>query len=330
MCSKLFGIALIFAAIGASQSVCPQADYKERKWNNRIGHSSWDVGLDTADRKEMLALWETIGEDLKSEENVLAGTYVKGGYDAGYFLRWSIKKGFVLIPYFDQNLITDFSYGKVTFVDPSEIIFTPERELNGYRTFARMPRKWTAIWHYLVPVEMLKQFGEFHAGLKEYNEFNGQCCEFWPEFLSARIDSKEKWSSYPVPAKYAHFIKSSINGQITFVGRKRKVRNWSYDGKLYHQWMDNVILVSVRINVGRDRGVKKNMLFRIVGEPETVQYVQIMRVSRHSSTAYVVRDLSDDGKETYHDFANDQVRPLAPIRLGMKITTRPVAYLDPR
>lgn len=292
-------------------------------WNDGIGHSSWEIGLAKEEKEKMLQLWDAIGEDLKTERNELAGTYFKGGYEAGYFFRWSINKGYVLIPYFDEDLITDFSYGKVTFVDNSEVIFTPERELKGGRSVGKMPRIWTAIGHYFVPVEMLEDFGDYMAGFREFNEFNGQCCAFAPNFLAHRIDRLEKRLDYPVPPRYERFIKSPVKAEITFVGRKKTVANWGYQGKLYGQWIERAVLIPVRISAGRAQGVKPNMLLRLIGEPDFYQYLQIMRVQRRTALAYVVRDLSSEGKETYRDLDTGQEKPLPPIRIGMKVTTSP-------
>jgi hypothetical protein len=299
-----------------------EVEYK--KWDNGIGHSSLDVALEKVEREKLLQLWDSIGEDLKTEQNELAGTYVKGGYSAGYFFRWSINKGYVLVPYFDQNLITDFSYGKVAFVDNSEVVFTPERDLKGGRSIGKMPRKWTAIGKYFVPIELLKDFGDYMAGFGEYNEFNGRCCEFAPNFLAAKIDSQEKKVDYPVPPKYARFIRNAIKAEITFVERKKTVKNWGYQGKLYGEWMERAVLIPVKINAGRTRGVKRNMLFRLIGEPDFYQYLQIMRVQQRTAWGYIVRDISSGGKETYKDVETDREKPLPPIRVGTKVTTSPV------
>src|SRR5947207_12638577 len=282
---------------GTKQSQDPA--YAGQKWDNGIFHSSWDLGLLPEDRKRMLTLWKSIGEDLKREKNDLAGTYVKGGYNSGYFLRWSIEKGFVVIPYFDQNLITDFGYGKVTFVNGSEVIFTPEKDLHGGRGLEKMPRKWTAILGYFVPVEMLGEFGKFRAGLGEYNEFNGSCCEFSPSFLCHRIDRLDKPFSQAIPARYEKFIKEPISGKVTYVGRARE-RNWGYDGKLYSQWMEKAVLTPVTIDVGSRHGVKKNMLFRISGEPQIERYLQVTAVGRRMSKGYVVQDISGGGKGGFY------------------------------
>lgn len=305
------------------QTIRPQG-IEHKRWDNGIGHSSWDLALDQGEAEKLIRLWDAIGEDLKTELNELAGTYVKDGYDAGYFFRWSVGGGYLLVPYFDQNLITDFSYGKVTFVDHSEVVFTPERELSGDRSITKMPRKWTAIGGHFVPVEMLEDYGDYMAGFGEYNEFNGQCCEFVPNFLARRIDRPDKKLFYPVPPKYARFIKQPIKAEITFVGRKKTVKDWGYEGQLYSQWMERAVLIPVRIDAGEARGVKRNMLFRLVGEPRFVQYLQITRVHPRAASGYVVRDISGGGGETYTDVETGRKRPFPPIKVGARVTTSPV------
>jgi hypothetical protein len=246
MVFRLILICLV-VALGSLRPTCAQIDPKP--WENGIGKGYWELGLEPTDKVKMLSLWDSIGKELETEQNGLAGTYFKGGYDAGYFLRWS-SKNFILIPYFDEDLITDFSYGSVSFVDSSKVLLIPERDLHGGRSVAKTPREWTAIWNYFVPVEELKDFGLYHAGLREYNEFNGECCEFAPNFLCRRIDAEGIPPWYPVPARYAQFIKRPIEGTITFIGQKRRVKDWGYQGRLHGVWMDHVILIPVRVDLG--------------------------------------------------------------------------------
>jgi hypothetical protein len=315
-----FGDSSVQAQDTAADPCLPQTSNTAPLWLNGIGHSAWSIALAKDDCRRLLSLWDSIGEDLKTETNGLAGTYVKGGYDWGYFLRWSTKKGFVVIPYYDQSLITDYGYGKVNFVDNSDVVFTPERQLKGGRGLGKMARKWTAIWDYFLPVEELEEFGNFHAGLGEYNEFNGRCCEFAPVFLARRIDGDGKTTSYPVPNQYKHFIKSPIAGEVVFVGKKKTVEHWEYQGKLYEESMDKTVLIPIKINLGKRQGVRRNMLFRLIGEPDE-QYLQVVNVQQSSARGYVVRPIPD-GKETYRD--NDgHEQALPPIRVGTKITTSP-------
>jgi len=298
------------------QSVNAQ-EVQVQSWDNGIGHSSWDLALSDEERKTMPALWDAIGEDLKTEQNKFAGTYFKAGRGR-YFLKWSVQKGFLLIPFYDENLITDFSYGKVTYVDSSEIGFSPEEDLEGgYGSFKKTPRKWTAIWKYLVPVELIKDFGMYQAGLGKYNLLHGNYYEASPGFLFIRIDGKEKDSSYPVPAKYERFIKKPISGQITFVGKKR----FAKDGEVNGHWVGDAVLIPVRINIGSRNGVKRNMFFRPIGDESYWQYLEIKKVNQQTSEGYIVRELSSDGKETYKDFKTNQEKPLLPIRVGDRVTT---------
>ncbi|HEY8224920.1 MAG TPA: hypothetical protein VIG25_06565 [Pyrinomonadaceae bacterium] len=320
-----FSVVVIFVAtslakVGAQSQVAAPT---EQFWNNGIGHSTWALGLEPEEQKRMLALWNSIGEDLKTDSNALSGTYVKGG-DSGYFLRWSTI-GFVVIPYFDQHLITDYGYGKVALVDEWEVVFIPEKELKGGRGLSRMPLRWTAILGHFVPVEMLADFGEYRAGLGEYNEFNGSCCDFVPAFLSARIDRQDKPFPSGVPARHQHFLKNPVTGRITSVRKTRRVRNWGYDGNLYSQWMEKAALTPFTIDVGSREGLKKNMLFRIKGEHEHQRYLQVTEVGRAKSKGYVVQDISFGLREGfYRDYESGQTKRLPPIRVGIQITTSPV------
>jgi hypothetical protein len=314
-------VLVLLLSLYASAAVRSQ-EAQYWKWDNGIGHSNWDLGMEKEDAEKLRRLWDAIGEDLKTEREGLAGTYLKGGYNAGYFFRWSVGKGYILIPYFDQSLITDFSYGAVKVVNASEVSFTPERDLRkGGRGIGGMPRRWAAVGKYFVPVEMLGEFGEYMAGLGRYNEFNGRCCEFAPEFLAARIDGPGEQVEHPVPPKYARFIKRPVEAEVTFVGKKKVVKDWGYEGKLYSEALGPVALIPVRINAGSGRGLKRNMLLRLVGQPDFYQYLQVMRVARRTASGYVVRDISSGGKETYKDLETGEEKPLGPVEVGMRVTT---------
>jgi hypothetical protein len=117
---------------------------------------------------------------------------------------------------------------------------------------------------------------------------------------------------------------SAVNLLTAFVGRKKTVKDWGYGGQLYSQWMKRAVLIPVRIDAGKARGVRRNMLFRLIGEPGFVQYLQIMRVRQRAASGYVVRDISFGGKETYRDVESGEEQPLAPIKVGTKVTTGPV------
>jgi hypothetical protein len=310
---KLILLILVF-------SLSTYGQEKNDVWDNGIGHSSWEIALSDEDKGKLLKLWNEIGEDVQNDSHALAGTYVKGGYSAGYFLRWTLNKGFVVIPYFDQNLIGDFGYGTVTVDQNGEVVFEATRQLVGGRGLERMPKRWVPIGQYLVPVESVREFGLFLAGLGIYNEFNGRCCEFYPIFLAQRIDQKHVPFDYPVSARYSRFIRKPINARIVWLGKSKKVKDWSFQGKLYGESLGEVVLVPLRIDAGSAEGVRSNMLLRIVGEPEFYQYVQITKVEGKTASGFVVRDTTD-GFEIYHDSKTDTKKPLPPVQIGMRVTT---------
>ncbi len=87
-----------------------EGEYK--RWDNGIGHSSWDIGLAKEEGQKLLQLWDFIGEDLKTERNELAGTYVKGGYSAGYFFSLVSQQGLCSDPLFRPELNNRFQLWK--------------------------------------------------------------------------------------------------------------------------------------------------------------------------------------------------------------------------
>jgi len=318
-----FSVALIFLTTGfAVRTAQSQEPLAQPMWNNGVLHSNWAVALEPEDEKRMLFLWNSIGEDLKTEKNELAGTFVKGGR-AGFFLRWSVAKGFVVVLYYDENLVMDYGYGNVTLVDRYDVVFTPVKEIHGGRELKKMPREWTAILGYFVPVDMLEQFGEFRAGLGVYDEFNGSCCDFTPGFLVSRIDREDMPFPKDVPAKYKSLLKEPITGTATFVGKPRVVRDWDYRGKLGGQFMERALLTPVSVNVGRRQGIKKNMLFGVTGESPGQRYFQVTEVSGERARGYVVQDISSGGKGGfYRDAETDKEIRLPAIRVGTKVTTK--------
>ena len=307
-------IALLLFALSLHPATVQDDRYG--KWNNGIGHSQWDLALPREQREKLTALWTEIGEDLETDQNELSGTYFKGG-DSGFFLRWSVKKGFVVIPYWDQSLITDFGYGTVKFLNRSQVIFNSEKQLKGGRGLGKMPRVWTAIWGHLSPVESLESFAQYRAGLGQYNDFNGNCCAFVPEFLVERIDREDHPLPDSVPEVYRRFIKDPISGKIFFVGKEKNVKDWSFDGHLYQQWIPQALLTTVKVDVGRDQGVKRNMLFRLMGEPPGQRYLQILRVSQKTAEGFVVQQVFE-GTETI----SGQLKGRMPrVRIGTRVTT---------
>jgi hypothetical protein len=174
------------------QTVYSQDNLPSRWANNE---ALWYIPLSDKDKLKMQTIWKEIGEDLKTEENQFAGTFGETGYQGGYFLRWSVAKGFILIPYFDQNMIADFSYGKVEITKDYEIILTPEKDLSpGNGRFKKTPPIWIPVKYgdYLVPKESISSFGDFYGGFGEFNGFpRKKVCEDCGTF-AVRLDEKKR------------------------------------------------------------------------------------------------------------------------------------------
>ena len=124
----LFSVILFTVVVSRSQEM----DY----WENditKLGNykTSIALGLSDNEKNALKSRWTDIGESLRLENTSFEGTYAKTGYEFGYFLRFSLSKGFILIPYLDENLITDFSYGKVEITKDLEVLLFPDKEMRG-------------------------------------------------------------------------------------------------------------------------------------------------------------------------------------------------------
>lgn len=311
-----------------NQNVASQQDqYWEPTEHYRI-----EIDPHNAEVRALISRWNEIGEEIKSSKNPLAGTYEKTGY-RGWLLRWSPAKGFVYVYHSEGLSIIDFSFGKVR-VTSDKILFDPEREMKETfrETKLTTPREWipadSTAGSYLVAAQEIKAFGNYVGGFGNKNDFIGPCCDFDPFFFSPKQMTRDpRATSLVVPAAYESFIRKPINGKIIYVGKKRFVRNYRLDGDLYYQLFTNASLTRVGLNVGSQRGVRKNQLFRLIGQPDP-QYLKVTAVGKRTSSGVVIRDRNDDGSETYFKSANgtpdSREKPFPPLQAGIKVTTSPI------
>ncbi len=321
---------MAFVALALADAI---AQTKQQEYWEPIEHSRIEIDKAKPEIRNLISRWEEIGDELKTTTNSFAGTYEQWGY-RGWFLRWSPGKGFVYVYHSEGLSIIDFSYGKVSSISGA-ILLDPEREMKETFRSTRlsMPRKWipigSAVGAYLVPEERIKDFGNYAGGFGEYNDFNGPCCDFSPFFFMPKVTTRQ--TSHPsiivVPPTYQQFIKEHIKARIAFVGTKRSVKNYGLEGELYSQLFLKASLTPVVISAGKRQGVKKNQLFRLIGEPNN-QYLRILIVRNQRSSGVVVRDVDDDGKETYFEdvagMKEPQKKIFPPIRVGTKVTTSPI------
>lgn len=305
---------------------------KEEYWEPIEPYRIW---VDTSDPEVriLLSRWDAIGAGPSTSTNPSAGTYEKTGY-RGYFLRWSPEKGFIYVYHSEGLSIIDFSYGKVTMTS-EEVVFNPEREMK--ETFRgeklKTPHKWIPIsvegQVFFVAEDKIKDFGDYIAGFGVYNDFNGPCCEFSPFFTKNEALTQGKlFPAIVVPPTYKQFIRHPVEAEITSVAKKKLVSNYGLEGELYGHLFQKASLTPVTINAGRTDGVKRKMLFRLVGQPGP-QYLKITRVRRETSTGVIIRDVNDDGKERFFDYdlqsRDPKEKHFLPVRVGTKITTSPIS-----
>jgi len=292
-----------------------------------------EVDRQNPEVRELLDRWDRIGNETQGITNGPAGMYQKSGYN-GWLLRWAPRAGFVYVYHSEGLSIIDFSYGKVKQT-PTEIRFIPEREMR--ETFRDRKLNTPLIWvaansrhlKFMIPKDEMKDFGEFVAGLRQYNDFNGPCCEFDPFFVSpvraAALPSGV--AEVLVPDEYQQFMRPPITGRIVSIGKRRIVKEYGMDGVLFGNLLQESSLTPVAINIGGIHGLRKNMLLRFAGEQFNLpQYIQITSVRRQTAVALVIRSIDKRNHDSYIDYGSEPEKRISfpPIRAGMRVTTSPI------
>ena len=326
---KLCAAAAILFTLAAPLSAQPGE--RERFDHGFEGYEPWYLPPDTT-REDAAALktrWQALAEEIKSTTSAAAGTYVQRGPMRSGFLRWAPGAGFVYFYVYEDFAVIEFSHGTAE-TTPAEIVFKVEHESlarDGPRS-GPLPRRWVAArWkrsEYLVPAERMSEFGNYAAGLAQYNDFNGPCCEFEP-FLS-KEGGVERGASHEqpdVPQSYRRFLPKPFEATVVSVGRRRAVREYGLEGTLYSSSLGPVTLTPLRIDVRRRRGLRPGLLFRLAGAP-LGQYLKITRVGRDHSDGVVIRRINDAGREICYgpDSLEDVVCP--PVAVGARVTTSPL------
>jgi hypothetical protein len=335
--AALFTCALVACAFSSAAAQAADADDREQfESGYEDTYKTWHLPSGTS-KEEAAALnarWKALGEELKSDDaGEFAGTYFSGGETRRSLLRWAPEGGFVFLYVYENFSVLDFSYGKVS-VTPAGVVFNVERErkgLGGGSDQGRTPQRWVAArWrtaNYLLPENEVAKFGQYVGGFDKYNDFNGPCCEFAP-FLSsaARRDALKSFEEPAVPAPYARLIRRPIEAKIKSVGRRRVVKDYGLEGEFYEQGFQRASLTPVTIDAGRNRRVRRGLLFRIVGSPYG-QYLKIVRVRPSSSEGVIIRSVDEDGLETFYDSegvrGEPQKKVYPPVNVGAIVTTSP-------
>lgn len=330
--------ALLFAFACAPARAAAQAGEEREQFEHGLEdvyEKLWQLPGDTtkAEAAALGARWKALGEELKSATNEFAGSYVADGAMRQSFLRWAPGGGFVYLYVYERHAVLNFSYGKVE-VTPTAVVFTVEREKHEDfdKKLRPTPRRWVgARWrttNYLVPEKEVADFGMFVGGFGQYNDFNGPCCEFSPFLMGApRLDPRKSFDVPAVPGPYARLMRRPVEATIKSVGRRRVVKDYGLEGALYSQGFAKASLTPVTIDAAR--GLKPGLLLRLVGEP-VGQYLKVTRVLASRSEGVVIRNVDDDGAETYYDTApaggEPQKKVYPPVRVGTRVTSAPPTY----
>jgi hypothetical protein len=324
----LFAAAL--AVLTHVPACVAQADRPGRFEHGFADYPPWELPsrATRADSDALNARWRALAEELKTASSASAGTYEQRGAMRSGYLRWAPGAGFVYLYVYEIFAVIEFSYGTVE-VTPAEIIFKVERESlagDGPR-LGPIPRRWVAArWkraEYLVPAEQMSDFGNYVAGLGQYNDFNGPCCEFEPFFVKQEgVEQGMSHEQPDVPQNYRRFMRRPVEATIKSVGRKRAVREYGLEGTLYSSSLGPVTLTPVRIDLRRRRGLRPGLLFRLAGAP-LGQYLKITRVGLNHSGGVVIRSVNDAGKETCHVPDSLEFVVCPPVAVGARVTTSP-------
>ena len=305
-------------------------------WENGVSES-WRFSsseFTKAEADTTIARWNKIGA-LGLSEQEWGGDYFRGDDTHGTYLRWSPQDGFVLA-HVDKCAaqVMQVVYGSVR-VAGDIIEFVPEF-LKGSPRHGTMhhgsqrlsviqfvPTCFRGLQHLISP-QLVPQFANFAAGLDQQNA--GLQTAGWPGYeFYYRLNGVEQPASpadLPVfPPNYRRFVRHPIQATVVKVISRKIKKNSSADAEPYYQ--SNIV---VRIDVGSANGVKRKMVFRLVGSVAH-DTLEVLRVQKHSSLGRIVRDVDDDHADIYYEWdreANQQEVGRSPVIVpGWRLTTAP-------
>lgn len=328
---------LLFFALTLTSSVSSQVD-KWGAWENGITESWWLSSRTFTNEEAASAIdrWKRIGAAKQDESGTnWAGDYFSGGETHGTYIRWSPTEGFV-IAHVDkcQALVMGVIYGRVE-VTPTLITFFPEfiksskshghqhSQMDEAAAMPFVPVKWQD-GLILVPLSEIAEFGDYAAGLGDFNGLNAFDSLESSYFYTKYAGKNAVVYDVPVlPEPYQRILKKPITGVITSVGNTRLKRNYSYEfnSKTFKFGSNHVLasLTFVRVNVGSRDGAKVGLFMR-VAEDDAVDIVRLIRIGKTSSTGVIVRDVFEDGEPDQVENAEDE-KPYPSIAVGWKVTT---------
>ena len=310
------------------------------RWENGITEAWWlDPGEFTnEDAFGAATIWKRAGEETAGAQGgPWVGDYFRGSETHGTYLRWAPRAGFVIAHVNKcEARVMGLVYGRVE-VTPTVVRFFPELDKvpagshhgggdHGAKRHAEpravirfVPVEWRG-QRLLVGEEEMGGLGDYAAGLGEYNDtgmlmFLG----YDPFFLRSHGAAGWEGVGAPVvPPGYERFLKRPIRASVTAVGGRQVRRGYTVEGANRSVTYERASVTYVTINAGTEQGVKEKMVLRVV-RPDEGEEVFVVRARRRSSTAIVVRDLDERGREIYYDSSRE--RRHAKVAAGWRLTT---------
>ena len=313
------------------------------RWINGITEPWWfPDNISAEDIKSAQSVWSSIGKQTALDG--LMGDYFIGSDTHGGYLRWMDGRYVLFNVDKCQAKVMAFSYGTVVF-SPDLVQLIPEKKASGSTNHRHGPetklRFLPVIWRntrYLVPENEIAEFGNYVAGLGEYNSPDFIFLEFAQFFVKLR-DTASSAVEDPggiqrrrsdlfivpsVPQGYERFIKKPIDGNIVSRAKSYVRKNAE------NEWWDDLI-IPVSINVGSANGLKEKMFLRVVGTDGfggNLEYVEITKVGFKLSRGIIARPIRKIPCIKFAPTDDCENPDYQAIKVGFRVTTNPVREDD--
>lgn len=311
---------LVLAVVVVCNCVAKAQEPRLDPWGRWINDVTEPWFFENSHPKDEVLIVQKRWADLASEStrpnDQFQGDYFEGSDTHGDYLRWS-KDGFVLFKVDKcRATVMAFSYGSVVST-PNLITLIPEKTVRGSEKHGHgapslnfLPVKFAKDL-LLVPRNKIASFGDYVAGLGQYNDWllNGVGAIFFLTKLDSQSDAAN--DTPIVPDGYQRFLKKPVDATVLSVGRayvKRSIDN---------EWWDNLV-TPVTLKLSR-LGVKRGLKLRIIGSDELIE---VTSVNRQSAQGKIVRSVRRKPcvKFDPDDDCSDNVYEA--IKVGIKGSTR--------
>ena len=258
--------------------------------------------------------WKTIESEYSSSLNhEWEGEYCITGETSLRVLRWAPTSGFVVFSVSTCSTeVRSLDYGAVS-ATANYVLLTSQKSVSfEERSIKYLPVKWGGR-HYLIKESEVADFYDFVAGYSSKSE------EDMPiGFLLRSGEGERPVEGMPIlPPGYEQFEKAPIDAAITEI-QSRKIKRCEGDDESLSYESRTL----VKLNAGSADGVKRKMVFNIIGS-ETDESVEIVRVRKEYSIGVIVRSLDEEMAETYKDWETDKIVTYPQISTGWRVSTRP-------